>query len=455
MKIALIGDVHANLHALDAVLADAASRKADVIWNVGDFVGIGPFPDEVVKRLQEKRAVSVLGNYDQEALSFPKKAREWAVSKELEEFLALQFAYENLSPVSRDYLSTLPTERRLEVDGQKILLCHGSPVSMEEKLSEDTPEERFEELARGADAEIVIVGHSHQPFVKDVAGVKFINTGSVGRPDDGDPRACYALFDIRTSEHAPFKVKHHRVEYPVQEAVDALREKRLPEVLGEVLLEGRSLEWILKQHRAETDDAAGKAAKYEDRVKEVAVMASALNHDEEHEKHVTELALSIFDQLSDVLKLGRKPRFWLECAGLLHDIGWVQGRQAHHKTALKLILEDTSLPLDERERLIVGSIARYHRRSLPSKSHGHFARLKRKDRDMVLLLSGVLRLADGLDRTHQKIVDSVACRATKKYIHVQVSAHGDAKPELECAIEKGALLEQGLDRKLRVEIATP
>jgi len=81
MKIALIGDVHANLPALDAVLADAASRKADVIWNVGDFVGMGPFPDEVVKRLKEKQAISIAGNYDEEVLSFPQKAKEWAASK--------------------------------------------------------------------------------------------------------------------------------------------------------------------------------------------------------------------------------------------------------------------------------------------------------------------------------------------------------------------------------------
>ncbi|HEY3296687.1 MAG TPA: YfcE family phosphodiesterase [bacterium] len=455
MRIALIGDVHANVHALESVLADAAARHADMIWNTGDFVGIGAFPDEVVQLLIDKKAVSIAGNVDVEALNFPRKTEEWAAAQEPEELAAFKFAYEHLSPASREYLAALPATRRLEVDGRKVLLCHGSPASQDEHLYADTPDKRFEELAQMADAEIVIFGHSHQPFVKDVAGVKFINTGSVGRPDDGDPRACYAVFDIRTSEQAPFKLKHHRVEYPVQEAADAVRERGLPEALAEVLLEGRSLKWVLKHRRKEAEDDAAKTAKYAARVKDVATAASVFNHEQEHVDHVTELALSLFDQMEDATELGRKERFWLECAALLHDIGWVQGRQAHHKTALKMILEDQTLPLDDRERLIVGSIARYHRRALPSKSHEHFADLKRKDRDAVLLLAGFLRLADGLDRTHQKRVLSVICRATRKYVHLRLSTEGDAQPEREYALEKGKLLEQALNRKLKIEVMAP
>ena len=77
MRIALLGDVHANLPALDAVLADAKKRGVDQIWNIGDFVGYGAYPDEVVKRLRNEGAISIIGNYDLKVLKFPKKNKKF------------------------------------------------------------------------------------------------------------------------------------------------------------------------------------------------------------------------------------------------------------------------------------------------------------------------------------------------------------------------------------------
>ena len=247
MKVALIGDVHANLPALEAVLAHAQGRGVQAIWHVGDFVGYGPFPDQVVKRLRREGALSIVGNYDLKALKFKKKDRKWRQSKRPEKWFAFKWAYGNLSKKSRKYLRSLPQEIRLEVAGQCVLLTHGSPVSNEEPLTPDTPEERLRELAHLAGADLVICGHSHQAFTRQVDGVWFINTGSVGRPDDGDPRAAYAVMHL---EPDLVEVRHYRVDYDVDRAVAATRDKNLPEAFVQMLLEGRNLDGVLPMEKA-------------------------------------------------------------------------------------------------------------------------------------------------------------------------------------------------------------
>jgi putative phosphoesterase len=243
MKVALIGDVHANLPALEAVLDHAREQGTSSIWNIGDFVGYGPFPDEVVKRLRREGAISIVGNYDLKVLKFKKKQDKWRTSKRPEKWLAFKWAYEHLSKESRMYLRSLSQELRMRVAGRRILLTHASPASNEEHLTPDTPIERLRELAAMADADLVICGHSHQPFTRQVQGVWFINTGSVGRPDDGDPRAAYATLTI---EPDVFEVRHHRVAYDVARAVAAIREHGLPEAFAQMLLQGNNLDVVAK-----------------------------------------------------------------------------------------------------------------------------------------------------------------------------------------------------------------
>ena len=89
---------------------------------------------------------------------------------------------------------------------------------------------------------MIICGHSHRPFVRQVDGVWFINTGSVGRPDDGDPRACYAILEIDSES---IQVQHYRLEYDVERAVAAIRENELPEAFAQMLLQGRDLDTVL------------------------------------------------------------------------------------------------------------------------------------------------------------------------------------------------------------------
>jgi putative phosphoesterase len=248
-RVALIGDVHANLPALEAVLAHAGVRGASAIWNVGDFLGYGAFPEEVVDRLRRVNAVSIIGNYDLKVLKFPRKDRKWQDSKHPLKYLAFKWAFEQLSPESLEYLRSLPEETHLAANGKEFLLVHGSPASNAEALVPATPGERLIELRRlarkkyGRDFDGIVFGHSHQAFAHQLEGTWFVNTGSVGRPGDGDSRACYALLEISASK---IMVEHFRLEYDVERAVNAIRAKGLPEAFAQMLLQGRELEGVLE-----------------------------------------------------------------------------------------------------------------------------------------------------------------------------------------------------------------
>jgi putative phosphoesterase len=212
VRAAAIGDVHANLPALEAVLADIQEQGAEVVWNTGDFVGHSPCPEETMQRLMDPDIVSVVGNYDLKVLKFPQKKEQWRESKRPHKFAAFRYGHDRLSEQSRRFLANLPRERRLMVEGWRVLLTHASPESLTEALKPDTPEERFRELAGMAEADVVVFGHSHYALARQVAGVWFVNTGTVGRPKGEDKRAVYALLDF---EPGTLRVKHRRVAYEI------------------------------------------------------------------------------------------------------------------------------------------------------------------------------------------------------------------------------------------------
>ena len=447
MKIALIGDVHANLPALKAVLTDAHQRGVEAVWNIGDFVGYGAFPDEVVKRLQKEAALSIIGNYDTKALKVKKKKKKWKKSKIPEKWFAFKWAYDSLSKSSRKYLSSLPEEARLEVADKRILLTHGSPASDEEYIGANTSEKRLRELAELAEADIIISGHSHQPFKRKFEGVWFINTGSVGRPDDGDTRACYAIMQLRPRF---FQLRHYRVEYDIDRAVGAIRKRGLPEAFAQMILQGRSLDAILEANGSEQAPVS-KAGSDDESLKAVLLLAESCDYEAGHTHQVTRLALRLFDELKPIHHLGEKERFWLHVGGLLHDIGWIEGQKGHHKTALRTILHTPLLPFDNGERLIIGSIARYHRGALPKKKHGHFSALGSWQRRVVTVLAAMLRVADGLDRTHQSLVEDLSCEVTQEQILIKCSVSRPAEIERMFGLKKGQLLEKVSKRSLVIE----
>lgn len=244
MKIALLGDAHANLPALETVLAHAALQRIDAIWYVGDFLGYNPYPNRVVRLLRRAGASSIIGNYDERVLSFGEAG--WKAPRHPLKYRAFEWAHQSLSGKNRRYLQALPREMILRFAHTSVLLTHGSPTSNHEGLAPDTPDARLRELAHLAGVNMIVCGHSHRPFARQVDGVWFINPGSVGRPDDGDPRAAYALLTLTPST---VEVQHFRLEYDIERVVAKLRQKQLPAPFGEMLRRGCNLDELERQNR--------------------------------------------------------------------------------------------------------------------------------------------------------------------------------------------------------------
>jgi len=151
-------------------------------------------------------------------------------------------------------------------------------------------------------------------------------------------------------------------------------------------------------------------------LKAVYNLAETTEYDSKHSRQVTNIALSIFDQLQPLHLLTEAERNYLKYASILHDIGWVDGWKGHHKTSLNIILNTKMLPFSSKERLIIGSIARYHRGSLPSNEHDHFRALKHEEKNTVRVLSALLRIADGMDHSHQSNLSKLIINITPKRI---------------------------------------
>ncbi len=246
MRYALLSDIHANLPALRAVLADIDERaNINATYHLGDLTGYAPWPNEVVALLRERWIPGIAGNYDSTVATDYKHCGCRADSPHDEELSHLSYEWTRLhvTAETKRYLASLPFRIDVRplgghVSGPTITLIHGNQALNTVYVTEDRPDSFLEKMARdvGAHAEDVICfGHTHKPWQRVVAGIQFINTGSVGRPKDGDWRACYVLLSIDVSGA---RIEFVRVPYDVDEAARAIRASELPDEFAEVLKSG-------------------------------------------------------------------------------------------------------------------------------------------------------------------------------------------------------------------------
>lgn len=221
---AVFSDVHGNLPALEAILADIEARPIANTICLGDLVGYGPSPNEVALLVRGRGIPTLMGNYDQ-GIGFEtgdcgcvyktdEQRAEGAVS--------LAWTQEVVTAEVRAYLRALEDHLLLRTAAGDLLAVHGSPRRINEYLFEDRPAPAMERLARAYPYPAILCGHTHVPYTRSLGETTFVNVGSAGRPKDGDWRACYALVDPgKLAAEAPF-VEFVRVPYDYPRLLDLL-----------------------------------------------------------------------------------------------------------------------------------------------------------------------------------------------------------------------------------------
>lgn len=246
MKYALISDIHSNLPAFEAVLGDIDGRDdVEAMYHLGDLVGYAPWPDEVVGLIQERKIPGIAGNYDSTVANDYKHCGCKAESPRAEELshVSYEWTRRHVSAESKSFLGELPFRMDLRPRGghtsrPQITLVHGTPTLNTLCWTEDRPDSFCAKMANAAGlkrGDLIAFGHTHKPWAREVEGIQFVNTGSVGKPKDGDPRACYVLVE---ADGGGFAVEFVRVEYDLNRAMEAIRKSELPDEFAEQLVAG-------------------------------------------------------------------------------------------------------------------------------------------------------------------------------------------------------------------------
>ncbi len=245
MRVALISDVHANLPALEAVLDDIATRNAEATYHLGDLVGYAPWPNETVALLRERHISGIAGNYDSTVAAGYKHCGCRYEDARQEELSHLSYLWtrEHTSPETRAMLAALPFRLDIRAGGghaagPTLTLVHGTPTLNTVYWTEDRSDAFCIQMAAVAGAragDAIAFGHTHKHWTRSVEGIQFLNTGSVGRPKDGDPRAGYVLVDMTAGK---VSVENVRVPYDIDRAIAAIRASSLPDEFAEYLRAG-------------------------------------------------------------------------------------------------------------------------------------------------------------------------------------------------------------------------
>lgn len=219
-RIAVFADVHGNVPALEAVLADLAAQEVDEVLVGGDLVGRGPQGCEVVRRIAETGWRSVRGNHEDYMLDFRRGEvpEEWLFTQE---WSAARWMAAELGEEEAAYIAELPFSLTSHA-APDLRLVHGSPLSYNEGLGPWLSDQQIEAHFNQVAEPLLVCGHTHRPLLRRFATGLVVNVGSVGLPFNGDRRAQYALFerDDSGSQEAPWEVELRQVEYDLGKTLE-------------------------------------------------------------------------------------------------------------------------------------------------------------------------------------------------------------------------------------------
>ncbi len=238
MRIAVFSDIHGNKHALDAVLADIKSREPDLVVCLGDLVGYGAFPNEVVQTIKTLGISTVMGNYDDGIANQrmvcgcdykDERAAELGIK-------SIAWTLENTGVENKDFMRSLPDRITKEIGDYRIMFVHGSPRRLNEYLFEEVPAGEIASMMEEAGVNVLICGHTHLPYHRVLeSGAHIINAGSVGKPKHGDPQAIYTLLEIDKDIEVTFV----KVPYDYEAAARAVEKAGLPEEFASIIRTGK------------------------------------------------------------------------------------------------------------------------------------------------------------------------------------------------------------------------
>jgi len=238
MRIAIIADIHGNLTALDAVLADLRQQKPDVTFHGGDLAFGGCNPAEVIDCIVQEGWKGVLGNTDEMLWNTSARLGLEAAAPKLKPLFNVLFdssgpaTKQMIGPSRLEWLRALPTDLRFEdLRHENLALMHASPGNLWRSPMDTADDAELQNTYAPLKAEIVVYCHIHRPFIRKVGGMTVCNTGSVGSPYDGDPRASYLLIENG-------KPAIRRVTYDVEKEVGRLMASDYPQK-----------EWIAEMRR--------------------------------------------------------------------------------------------------------------------------------------------------------------------------------------------------------------
>lgn len=181
-------------------------------------------------------------------------------------------------------------------------------------------------------------------------------------------------------------------------------------------------------------------------------VAAAAGYEKHHTDQVRIIALRLFDELKDLHQLGEKERVMLELACILHDVASQDGGKAHHKAGRDMILASRELSFeDDEERTQVAMIVRYHKGALPDEDHKFYGDLDLAARGKVDKLASILRVADGLDRTHFAVVKDLKCETSQDKVVIRLMAKGRSGIDDNAAVEKSDLFRKTFGRTIEIE----